>query len=73
MAKAVSQANRCLYGEADDWFDNRQQPKQPAGTDGDLMTRFRGDKAMQGYKLGKQTDRGHEVLDSAGNVSGHWN
>ena len=73
LAKAVSQANRRMYGEADDWFDNRQQSKQPAGNDGDMMTRFRSDKAMQGYKLGKQTDRGHEVLDSAGNVIGHWN
>jgi hypothetical protein len=73
LAKAVSQANRRMYGESDDWFDNRQQPKQAAGTDGDVMTRFRSDKAMQGYKLGKQTDRGHEVLDSAGNVIGHWN
>lgn len=72
LAKAVSLANRRKYG-ADDHFDQREQAQQPAGTDGDVVTRFRGDKAMQGYKLGKQTDRGHEVLDGAGKVIGHWN
>lgn len=76
LAKSVSLANRRKYG-ADDHFDQReqsqQQAQQPAGNDGDVMTRFRGDKTMQGYKLGNQTDRGHEVLDGAGNVIGHWN
>ncbi len=72
LVKAAAMANRRKVG-ADDEFDQREQAQQPAGTDGDVQTRFRGDKAMSGYKLGKQTDRGHEVLDGAGNVIGHWN
>lgn len=72
LAKAVTLANRRKVG-ADDEFDQRQQAQPPAGTDGDVMTRFRSDKAMQGYKLGKQSDRGHEVLDGTGNVIGYWN
>lgn len=81
LAKAVTQANRRKVG-ADDDFDQRQQPQQPAGTDGDVMTRFRGDKEMAGHKLGKPAtfidldgnpQQGHEVLDSTGKVIGHWN
>lgn len=72
LAKAVSQANRRMYGEADDWFDNRQQSKQPAGNDGDTTTRFRADKDMAGHKLGKQTDLGTEVFDSTGRLIGHY-
>lgn len=72
VSRAVKLAGRRMVGDDSD-FDNRQQAQQPAGNDGDVMTRFRGDQAMKGYKLGKQTDRGHEVLDGAGNVLGHWN
>lgn len=71
LAKAVTLANRRKVG-ADDEFDQRQQPLQPAADDGDAMNRFRGDKAMSGYKLGKQTDLGHEVLDAAGKIIGHY-
>lgn len=71
MAKAVSLANRRKYG-ADDHFDQNQQTQQPAGSDGDVTTRFRSDQAMQGHKLGKQTDMGVEVLDASGKLVGHY-
>lgn len=71
MAKAVSLANRRKYG-ADDHFDQNQQGQQPAGNDGDVMTRFKSDQAMQGHKLGKQTDQGLEVLDASGRLIGHY-
>lgn len=71
LAKAVSLAGRRLYG-ADDHFDQREQAQQPAGNDGDVMTRFRADQAMQGHKSGKQTDQGVEVLDASGKLIGHY-
>lgn len=71
LAKAVTLANRRKVG-ADDDFDQRQQPQQPAGNDGDVMTRFRGDQAMSGHKLGKQTDQGVEVFDGNGRLIGHY-
>ena len=71
LAKAVSLANRRKYG-ADDHFDQREQAQQPAGTDGDVMTRFRGDQAMQGHKVGQQTDQGLEVFDASGKLIGHY-
>lgn len=72
LAKAVTLANRRKVG-ADDEFDQRQPVNPQPGNDGDAITRFRGDKSMAGYKLGNQTERGHEVLDSTGKVIGHWN
>lgn len=74
LAKAVSLAGRRMYGD-DAEFDQRQQQEQaqqPVGNDGDVMTRFRADAGMKGHKLGKQTDSGHEVLDGAGKVIGHY-
>lgn len=70
LAKAVTLANRRKVG-ADDEFDGRQQPQQPAGDD--VATRFAADQAMKGFRLGKQSDRGHEVFDSSGRLVGHWN
>lgn len=70
LAKAVTLANRRKVG-ADDEFDQRQQPQQPAGDD--VTTRFAADQAMKGFRLGKQSDRGHEVFDSSGRLVGHWN
>ena len=78
LAKAVSQANRRMYGEADDWFDNRLQPKQPAGTNehgydrADVAKRFREERAMNRHRLGNDTPNGVEVLDSDGKVIGHY-
>lgn len=71
LAKAVTLANRRKVG-ADDEFDSRQQVQPPAGTDGDMMTRFRGDKAMQGHKTGQMTDQGLEVFDASGHLIGHY-
>jgi hypothetical protein len=71
LAKSVSLANRRMYG-ADDEFDRRQQAQQPQGIDGDVMTRFRADQAMQGHMLGKQTEQGVEVLDASGKLIGHY-
>ena len=61
-----------MYGEADDWFDNRQQPKQPAGNDGDTMTRFKADQGMKGHTTGKQTENGIEVFDSNSRLIGYY-
>lgn len=74
LAKAVSLAGRRMYGD-DAEFDQRQpqgQAQQPAGTDGDVMTRFRADAGMKGHTMGKQTDMGVEVLDASGKLIGHY-
>lgn len=73
LAKAVSLAGRRMYGD-DAEFDQRQQEQaqQPAGTDGDVMTRFRADAGMKGHTIGKQTDMGVEVLDASGKLIGHY-
>ena len=46
----------------------------PAGGTGgpDLAKRFSTDPAMKGNRLGKSTPKGQEVLDSRGNVIGHY-
>lgn len=71
LAKAVSLANRRKYG-ADDHFDQREQAQQAGGTDGDVMTRFRGDAGMKGHKTGQMTDQGLEVFDVSGRLIGHY-
>lgn len=71
LAKAVSLANRRKYG-ADDEFDQRQQAQTTKGDDGDVMTRFKADKAMQNHKTGQMTDQGLEVFDATGRLVGHY-
>lgn len=71
LAKAVSLANRRKYG-ADDHFDSREQAQQPAGNDGDVMTRFKADRGMLGHKTGQVTDQGLEVFDASGRLIGHY-
>ncbi len=71
LAKAVFLANRRKYGD-DAHFDQREQAPQPAGNDGDVMTRFRGDQTMQGHKTGQVTDQGLEVFDASGRLIGHY-
>lgn len=71
LAKAVSLANRRKYG-ADDHFDQREQTQQPAGTDGDVVTRFKADRGMLGHKTGQMTDQGLEVFDASGRLIGHY-
>lgn len=72
LAKAVSLANRRKYGDDADFDQRQQQEQQPAGTDGDVMTRFRADAGMKGHTMGKQTDLGVEVLDASGKLIGHY-
>lgn len=74
LAKAVSLAGRRMYGD-DAEFDQSQPQElaqQPAGNDGDVMTRFRADAGMKGHAMGKQTDMGVEVLDASGKLIGHY-
>jgi len=71
LERAATLANRRKYG-ADDLFDQRQQAQQSAGSDGDVTTRFKSDQAMQGHRLGKQTDQGTEVFDASGRLVGHY-
>jgi hypothetical protein len=77
LAKAVTLANRRKVG-ADDEFDQRQQPQQPAGANehgydrADVAQRFRSERAMDRHKLGNDTPNGVEVLDVSGKVIGHY-
>jgi hypothetical protein len=71
LSRAVKLANRRKVGD-DNYFDQRQQQARSGGNYGDTMTRFRADRAMQGHKLGKQTDNGIEVFDSTGRLIGHY-
>lgn len=79
LERAVNLAGRRMYG-TDDHFDQRQnqgqqagqQTEQPAGTDGDALTRFRADKAMGGHTTGKVTEKGVEVFDASGRLVGHY-
>ena len=77
LAKAVTLANRRKVG-ADDDFDQRQQPQQPAGANehgydrADVAQRFRSERAMDRHKLGNDTPNGVEVLDVSGKVIGHY-
>ncbi len=77
LAKAVTLANRRKVG-ADDDFDQRQQPQQPAGANehgydrADVAQRFRSERAMDRHKLGNDTPNGVEVLDASGKVIGHY-
>lgn len=50
----------------DDWHD------QPASPTDDPVQRFASDKAMAGNTLGRNTDKGIEVLDDQGKLIGHW-
>lgn len=71
LAKAVTLANRRKVGD-DQHFDQREQPRQPSGNDGDTLMRFRADQGMRGHTTGKQTENGIEVFDAAGRLIGHY-
>lgn len=71
LERAVTLANRRKFG-VDEHFDQRQQVQPPSGTDGDVMTRFRGDAGMKGHKTGQMTDQGLEVFDASGKLIGHY-
>lgn len=76
LAQHVRLANKRKYGN-DPNFDNftpgaagTQSAQQPAQQG--IADRFAADSGMRGYKLGKQTDRGYEVMDANGRVIGHY-
>lgn len=52
----------------------RLQGGKAAGGSGsaDVQARFSADPNTKGFKLGKQTDKGFEVLDSKGKLVGHY-
>ena len=75
LARAAALAGRRKVGD-DPVFDQRQggqQPQQqaPALDRKEVATRFRADKAMNAYTLGRDTPQGVEVL-SGGRVVGHY-
>lgn len=71
LARQAALANRRKIGD-DEAFDGRQQkPAAPAFDRADVAKRFRSEKAMLNYTLGKETPNGVEVLDK-GRVIGHY-
>ena len=75
LERAVKLASRRKVG-SDGYFDEQQSPQLEApqypGNDGDQVTRFRADQSMQGHRLGRQTEKGYEVLDSTGKHIGYY-
>lgn len=74
LARAASLANRRKFGEDSD-FDGRGAPAggpQGGQSVASVPDKFKADKNMQGNRLGKQTDRGHEVFDSKGKLIGYY-
>lgn len=85
LASAVSKANQRMVG-VDPEFDAHNAPKpQPAASKAGAFNRanvaknFRSDRAMDGYRLGRDVPDskdvpggGVEVLDKAGKVIGHY-
>lgn len=71
LARQAALANRRKVGD-DEVFDGRQpKPAAPAFDRADIAKRFRSEKAMLNYTLGKETPNGVEVLDK-GRVIGHY-
>lgn len=74
LAQHVRLANKRKYGQ-DDWFDSQGQSNQaPAQTAAqDVGAKFAADPNMSGYKMGRRTARGVEVLDASGKQIGWYN
>lgn len=70
ISRAAALAARRKVGD-DQWFDKRQQP-QAATAPQPSQSRFASDPAMKGYKMGKRTSLGFEVLDASGKLLGHY-
>ena len=72
IASHARLAAKRKYGD-DAWYDEQGASPQPSSkqTQG-AAERFASDQAMKGYKLGKQTDQGFEVFNSAGKLVGHY-
>lgn len=74
LARQVALAGRRKVGD-DEAFDRRgDKPTEPAaGLDrADVAKRFRSEKSMLNYRLGKDTPSGVEVLDKTGRLIGHY-
>lgn len=69
LAQHVRLANKRKYG-TDDWYD--QQGTTQANTQPTVSQRFGSDPAMRGNKMGNQTSKGIEVLDSNGKLIGFY-
>lgn len=69
IAQHVRLANKRKYG-SDDWYD--QQGTTEANTQPNVSQRFGSDPAMRGNKMGNQTSKGIEVLDSNGKLIGFY-
>lgn len=73
LDRAVRLAGRRKVG-SDDLFDQRQggqMAEAPAIDRSDVAKRFRSERAMDGYTLGKETPSGIEVMQK-GRVVGHY-
>ena len=72
LAHTAALARRRKIGQ-DDEFDNASRAPAPAAPNRqEVVTRFQQDRAMNNFKLGQQTARGIEVLDSAGKLQGYY-
>ena len=82
LARRVKRANQRKVGD-DQWFDDLLEPgdsmKSPLEDSGtrsndDILKEFMADKSMKakGFKLGKRTPKGMEVLDASGKLIGHY-
>jgi hypothetical protein len=74
LESSVKLAHQRKVGD-DPWFDAQQAPKKPK-KEHYLRTiveeRFKADKDMAGYSLGKDAPQGIEVLDANGKLVGHY-
>lgn len=73
LERAARLAGRRMVGD-DPAFDSRTAAPQqaPVQAANDVARRFQTDPAMKGRKMGKQTERGVEVLDASGKLLGHY-
>ena len=73
LARQARLAGRRKIGD-DPEFDQRgdEPPSGNAGTGNELDSAFANDPQMRGMRLGKQTDRGREVLNANGKLVGHY-
>jgi hypothetical protein len=70
ISRAAGLAGRRKVGD-DSVFDKRQEP-QGAPVPQSSQSRFAADPAMKGFKMGKRTPHGYEVLDASGKLLGHY-
>lgn len=73
LANHVRLANKRKIGQ-DDWFDEQGMGQQQdiGPTQQTIQQRFADDPGMKGHTLGKQTERGLEVLNPSGKLIGYY-